>query len=92
MKTLVIDDLRFFETASVHARNYEEGIYQLKNCGPWDLLYLDHDLGEDKTGYDVMCWLEENTEYLPGEIVCVSANPVGKDRITQVIDKLYNRA
>ena len=37
-----------------------------------------------------MCWLEENPKYLPGEIKCVSANPVGVKRIEQVIDKLYS--
>jgi len=58
-------------------------------------LYLDHDLAsfegdKEKTGYDVICWLEENTEYLPIHgIYCVSSNPVGRSRINQVIDKLY---
>jgi|SRR5712692_5919451 len=63
-------------------------------------LYLDHDLGEEKTGYDFICNLERELYsisdmgtdlYLPEKIVCVSDNPAGRKRIQQVIDKLYKR-
>jgi hypothetical protein len=95
MRVLAIDDLRDMIQASVVARNYDEGIRQLQTNGPWDVLLLDHDLasfdetGKEKTGYDVMCWLEENTQYLPAKIECVSANPVGRARIISVCVKLY---
>ena len=95
MRVLAIDDLRDMTEASVVARNYDEGIRQLQINGPWDVLLLDHDLasfdetGKEKTGYDVMCWLEENTKYLPAKIQCVSANPVGRARIISVCVKLY---
>ncbi len=64
MRTLLIDDLRNIK-ADVIARTYDEGIRELTYNGPWDLLLLDHDLasfvnGIEKTGYDVMCFLEEN--------------------------------
>ena len=94
MRILLIDDVRNLE-ADVIARNYNEGIKQLKFNGGWDLLMLDHDLAsfdinnKETTGYDIMCWLEENNEFLPKKIICVSANPVGRDRINVVIDKLY---
>ena len=94
MRILLIDDTRNLE-ASIIARNYQEGLIQLTENGPWDLLLLDHDLasfdenGKEKTGYDIMCFLEEKQEYLPKDISCVSANPVGKKRIEDVIRKLY---
>lgn len=103
MRILLIDDVRLPSyvqgtygidleaTAEWHvAKNYEEGVSLLRQGG-WDMLCLDHDLGNEtaKTGYDVMCFLEENTQYLPKEIFIVSANPVGRKRMQQVIDKLY---
>jgi hypothetical protein len=96
MRTLLIDDIRNLE-ADVIARNYNEGIKQLKHNGSWDLLLLDHDLasfdenGKEYTGYDIMCWLEANIRYLPKEIRCVSDNPVGRDRINKVVQALMRR-
>jgi len=69
--------------------------------GPWDVLLLDHDLasycegGVEKTGYNLMCWLEENQdihpEWIPKEIKLVTANPVGRDRMQIVIDNINRR-
>lgn len=95
MRVLAIDDLRELPNASVLARSYDEGIRQLMLNGPWDVLLLDHDLasfdeqGKEKTGYDIVCFLEENRQYLPGRIECVSANPVGRARIISVCTSLY---
>jgi len=93
---LLIDDLRKLNVERT-ARSYNAGIEALAERH-WDVLYLDHDLGDfsgpegrERTGYDVMCWLEANTEHLPSKIVIVSANSVGRQRMTQVIDKLYGR-
>jgi len=88
MNVLLIDDIRHVPVATKVARTFQEGIDALQSQ-KWDILLLDHDLGEEKSGYDVMCWLEQNPDHLPGEIACVSANPVGKARIEQVIRKLY---
>ena len=103
MRILLIDDLRDLRVLAPRyvgnqsyegrtARNYEDGVQALQEGG-WDLLLLDHDLGDprqpEKTGYDIMVFLEENQELLPGKIACVSSNPVGRARINQVIDKLY---
>lgn len=56
---------------------------------------LDYDLGMGgskgtvKTGYDVACWIEEIGEWRPPFIMhCHSANPVGRRRIQQVIDRV----
>jgi hypothetical protein len=92
MKTLLIDDLREIKT-DVVARTFDDGIAALKNYGPFSILYLDHDLGEGdprKTGYDIVCFIEANLEYLPKEkIVLVTSNPVGRQKMQVVIDRLY---
>ncbi len=94
MKTLLIDDMRDIQ-ADVIARTYDEGIDALENEGSFDILFLDHDLGcydengIETNGYHILCWLEENREYLPGKIVLVTANPVGRVRMIQVIKRLY---
>lgn len=98
-KRLLIDDFRDPDNylADTVARTFDEGIEQLKKGG-WDVLYLDHDLGEldrhgnvciYKTGYGIMCWLEFHQEYLPVSIVLVTSNPVGRRNMQVVIDKLY---
>lgn len=93
MRTLLIDDMREIQ-ADVVARNYATGIKALELMGPFDILLLDHDLGSEEpkeTGYGIMCFLEENTEYLPKEIIIVSSNPVGRENIQRVIDSLKRR-
>ena len=104
MRVLLIDDKRSnsdpgCEDATVIARNYWEGLIMLLNHGPWDKLLIDHDLGDfdndgnERTGYDIMCQLEEEVMLydqtkLPKVIQCVSSNGPGRKRIQQVIDKL----
>lgn len=96
-RKLLIDDRRYMSNVNVIALTYTEGIFQLEKNGPWDLLYLDHDLGATiindkvylKTGYDIMCWLELNSKYLPKKITLVTDSPPGRKSMQQVIDKLY---
>jgi hypothetical protein len=72
------------------AINYAEAIqYLMENS--YDLITLDHDLGEIKTGYDVANWLENsivNGNIIHSEIRCHSANPVGRLRINKVITSI----
>jgi hypothetical protein len=95
VKTLLIDDMPETKAvkADVVAKTYEDGIRALKEDGPFDILYLDHDLGQEdhKTGYGIMCWLEANLKYLPGDVICVSRNPAGRRDIELVANKLYGR-
>lgn len=91
MRRLLIDDLRNISADRV-ARTFDDGINALENEGPWDVLYLDHDFGDPdpkKTGYGVICWLEENPSKLPAKIVLVTANPVGRQQMATVIERLY---
>lgn len=93
MRRLVIDDFRTFPDA-FHARTYWEGILQLDEEGPWNTLYLDHDLGcfttegKELTGYDVLTFLEKCPEFIPDEIILVTANPVAKNRMLQALQKM----
>lgn len=101
MKVLLIDDMRTEEMLRMQGlvimpthtvRTYDDAILALRNEGPFDLVYLDHDLGEDemsKTGYGLMNFLEANTEFLPGQIHIVSSNPVGRTQMQTVINRLY---
>jgi CheY-like chemotaxis protein len=93
---LAIDDQRHFDGAHI-VKTYNEGIAALASQH-WDLLYLDHDLGDfsgpdgrEMTGYDVMCWIEANPEHLPDEIILVTDNASGRPRMKMVCDKLYGR-
>lgn len=102
MKNLLIDDQRtpeFIEALygvkpEIVARTFADGINAIKT-GNIDCLFLDHDLGcydedgKELTGYTVMLFLEEHPEYLPKEIVVVSANPVGRQKMRDVIQQLY---
>lgn len=90
MRILLIDDLRDLKATRV-ARTFEDGIKALKEEGPWDALWLDHDLGQPdgQDGTGVMNWLDENRQFMPGCIECVSSNPVGRDRIQKVALKIY---
>lgn len=91
MRTLLIDDMRNLIVDRT-ARTYDDGIHALTCEGPFDILYLDHDLGEEdprKTGMGIMNFLEANPEYKPGTIVLVTSNPVGRKQMQVVIDKLY---
>jgi hypothetical protein len=93
VRTLLIDDERKIK-ATVVARTFDQGISALMKDGPFDLLYLDHDLGEKdpkKTGYGIVNFLEANPQFLPKEIKLVTSNPVGRQQMQVVIEKLYER-
>lgn len=99
---LAIDDVRELGYANVLARTYQDGINALKYLGPWDELYLDHDLGAiesqftdsgiELTGYHICEFLEANPEYRPKEVFIVSSNPSGRQRMKVVLDKIYPNA
>jgi len=92
--TLLIDDQRNLPADRV-ARTFKEGIEALREQH-WDLLYLDHDLGDfsevdgrELTGYDVACWLEQHPQHLPDRIEIVTNNPAGRSRIEMALRTCY---
>lgn len=42
-----------------------------------------------KTGYDVVCWMEEHGVWPPHGVAVHSMNPVGRTRMQQAIDRHY---
>ena len=64
---------------------------KIPNLCPFDheleILSLDHDLGQEETGYSVALWLESAVHLrgmIPPKVLKVhSANPVGRARILQ---------
>lgn len=70
--------------------------------GRYDFASLDHDLSEaatmgcagpkEKTGYTVVCWLEQNPQFWPEDGIAVhSMNPVGATKMRTVIHAHYRR-
>lgn len=97
MSTLLIDDQRNLPADRV-ARTYQEGIDALAERH-WDILYLDHDLGDfsgvegrELSGYDIACWLEQHPQHLPDRIEIVTSNPVGRRRIEAALEKCRRRS
>ena len=88
MKVLYVDDIRFPEKWHKNedeitvARTYDEAIQYLGD--EYDVISLDHDLGEEKTGYDIAKYIVENQLKI-GKVAIHSANPVGRDNIKQLL-------
>lgn len=80
---IFLDDLRKPYNGFTLAKNYEECIELLNNYKV-DIISLDHDLGEGKSGYDIAKYMVENNIY-PKEIYIHSANPVGVQNIFQLL-------
>lgn len=95
MNILLIDDKRSLAGITKTVRNYNTAIDALKET-LWNLVVLDHDLGDfdengkERTGYDILCWLEQNQQYLPKRIELITNNPSARLRMQLVIDKLYD--
>lgn len=88
---LVVDDARDLQAIQlVHggpvtfARTFDEAKQLLFDAmafkrPPWDVLYMDHDLGDPRpghTGYDLLKWIHEYSrpERLPRVVKVVTAN------------------
>lgn len=85
-KILFVDDIRQpkdLQGIIVVARGYEQAISFL-NTDSYDYISLDHDLGEEKTGYDIAKYIVENNVELKGFRVH-SSNPVGRFNIVQLL-------
>lgn len=95
-RILAIDDMRVCKGATVVARTYQTGMDLLFKMGPWDELWIDHDLGcfdesgREKTGYDILCSLEALWPTTRVDtIVMLTSNPAGRLKMEQVIQKLF---
>lgn len=87
-----LDDERPMPTGfHVHATSAGQAIALLK-AGNVSSISLDHDLGDEQngTGYDVACFIEQSAfegTLPPVEVAIHSANPVGRSRMEQAIER-----
>ena len=99
---LYLDDLRNPPDDSwTVVRTVEEAKDYLQQ-GVVEVLSLDHDLGtygdsnEDRTGYEVVKWLEEEVNHRrlipPAEFKIHSANPVGRANMEAAIASIIRLA
>jgi hypothetical protein len=99
---IYLDDMRKAPEGFIHVSTPEICIAQIKSAWnkkiPIEILSLDHDLGlidpitkAERTGYDVLLWLEENPQYMPNSILIHSANPVARRRMHLAIDAIERR-
>ena len=59
MKRLYLDDLRPIPEGFDGVRSFEEFVGYVTANGLPDYISFDHDLGEEKSGYDCAKWLVE---------------------------------
>ena len=87
----------------VHAYYYTQFLEYLSNGSPWDLIHLDHDLGELKDGdvyedgwghkrfytgqHAAMRICELDDEQLPSEVIIQSINTVGAPIMLDMLKK-----
>lgn len=68
-----------------HASSAKIAITSLENNVPYDIIFLDHDLGaaegpglpDPGTGYEVAKWLAEHPDKQPKMIILHTLNPIG---------------
>jgi len=100
MKILILDDdIERWDVVTERLKDSVDEIKWVFTAGDcidllcnesWDVLFLDHDLGDDnETGYDVACWLEARPSKQPKKIYIHSLNPMGASRMRQAITKSY---
>lgn len=95
-RTLVVDDNRVlrhedeFDDEVSYALTSAAALRELQNSVPYDVIWLDHDLGGDDTTLPVVDWLVQNPIRGPEYVVVHTQNPVGRKRIIQALERLYD--
>lgn len=75
---LLIDDTRDLNV-DVIARTASAGRMLLGNHH-WDCVMIDHDLGMNETGYDLIMWALKEKR-LPKQVQIITRNSVGRQRM-----------
>ena len=105
MRILVIDDERTFNQGKichwnkinetpliVYARNYNQALKNLMS--DWDIVYLDHDLGDKCSGYDIALDIEKaaygGTLLNVNKFIIHSMNPSGRINMFRALRNFYN--
>ena len=91
MIKVLIDDMRELDGMNLVIRNYQSYLNTKETLLNNDFeLYLDHDLGEEKSGYDVIKDLFESGIF-PESIFVITMNPVGRKNIYDVLEYYHYR-
>lgn len=78
-KCLWVDDAKVAPEGFAVARTYDDALRMLRRFR-YDVLYLDHDLGDGPTGLDLLRQIKRDGR-CPPRVYCISWNPVGRQRI-----------
>lgn len=87
-KKLYLDDIRPIPFGFVGVRSYSEFVTFIEQNGLPDFISFDHDLGEEKTGYDCAKMLVEyclDRQITLPYFAVHSQNPVGKQNIESLL-------
>jgi len=85
MISLLVDDVRDLRVTDLIARTYK-GAVQVLTALSVNVLYLDHDLGPGKTGYDLLNFIfDPKIRIKPKQIILVTMNPVGRQNMIRAI-------
>lgn len=87
--SLWVDDCKPAPEGFAVARNYDDALKMLRRFD-YAELYLDHDLGERRTGYDLLMQLISENR-VPPRVECISWNPAGRKRIKAALENLASR-
>jgi hypothetical protein len=85
-----LDDIRNSPPDWVVVRTAEEAIALLQT-GEVTAMSLDHDLGGESTGMEVLEWIEwEVVErgFQPPQLIVHSGNPVGRERMRAAVESI----
>ena len=86
-----LDDMRPAPNDYQLARTYGDAIKLLKT-GKVTHISFDHDLGTNKTGYDVLTWIEErvfNKIIKAPKITIHTANPSAREKMLKGVRSIY---
>jgi len=91
------DPLEYGAIGFIWVKTVEDAITMLKT-GEVSFASLDHDLSilatlgnfeKEQTGYELVCWMEENNVWPVDGVRVHSMNPIGRQRMEKVIRRAY---
>jgi hypothetical protein len=88
-----LDDIRTPPLEWVVVRTAAQAIALLEG-GQVTEMSLDHDLGGDRTGMEVLNWIEQQVVehgFQPPQLIAHSGNPVGRQRLQAAIESIQRR-
>lgn len=88
MLILYLDDIRNPKNKNcIIARTYEQAQELILSNNQFDEWSFDHDLGAEKSGYDLLKWAAEYalSKWPKGKVISHSANPIGRENMEYFI-------